>query len=71
MKTGKILCTIDVSVVESWKEVLMSGITICVGGGERVSEAVTRQLAGRNAACVVIPNLAANVHLMSGECGLT
>ena len=44
----------------------MSGMTMCVGEGEEVSEVVTRQLAGRNAACVVMPKRAAKATLMSG-----
>ena len=43
---------------------------MCVGGGQRESEGVTKQLAGRNAACVVMPKRAAKATLMSGKCGL-
>ena len=60
----------DEDVVDSWKEVLTSGITMCVGGREAEDEGVTRQFAGRIAAWVVMPNRAANATLMSGRCGL-
>ena len=54
-------------VVESWNEVLMSGITMWVGAESDVSAVVTRQLAGRKAACVVMPKVAAKSTLMSGR----
>ena len=50
MKTGKTLWTIDEGVVESLKEVLMSGITMCVGGLDADDAGVTRQFEGRKAA---------------------
>ena len=43
---------------------------MCVGGWEAGDEGVTRQFAGRNAACVVMPNRAANATFMSGRWGL-
>ena len=57
-------------MVESWKDVLMSGITMCVGGLEAEDDGVTKQFVGKNAAWVVTPNRAANATLMSGRCGL-
>ena len=39
-----------VLVVVSWKDVLMSGMTMCVGGLEVEEYGVTRQLVGRKAA---------------------
>ena len=50
MQTGKTLWTIDEEVVDSWKEVLISGITMWVGGQEAEEEGVTRHFAGKNAA---------------------
>ena len=55
--------------MDSCKEVLMSGITMCVGGLEAGEEGVTRQFVGKKAAWVVMPNRAANETLMSGRCG--
>ena len=57
-------------MVESWKKALMSGVMMWVGGREANEEGVTRQFEGRKAACVVMPNGAANVTLISGQCGL-
>ena len=45
----------------------MSGMMMCVGGWEAVEDGVTRQFAGRKAACVVMPNRAAKATLMSGK----
>ena len=56
--------------MESWNDVLMSGMTMCVGGLEAGEEGVTRQLVGKKAAWVVMPNRVANETLMSGRCGL-
>ena len=46
---------------------LMSGMIMCVGGWEAVEDGVTRQFAGRKAACVVMLNRAAKATLMSGK----
>ena len=54
-------------VVDSRNDVVIKGMTIWVGAGPRESEVVTKQLAGKNAACVVMPNLAAKSTLMSGK----
>ena len=70
MKTGNTLWTMDEGVVESRKKVLMSGMMMWVGGRDVDEEGVTKQFDGRKAACVVMPNPAANVTLMSGQCGL-
>ena len=48
----------------------MSEMTKCVSDWETVDEGVTRQFAGRNAACVVMPRRAANATLISGKLGL-
>ena len=56
--------------MESWNDVLLSGMTICVGGLEAGDEGVTRQFVGKKAAWVVMPNRVANETLMSGRCGL-
>ena len=56
--------------MDSWKDVLMSGITMCVGGLEAGEEGVTRQFVGKKAAWVVMPKRAGNETLMSGRCGL-
>ena len=70
MKTGNTLWTMDEGVVESRKKVLMSGMMMWVGGRDVDEEGVTKQFDGRKAACVVMPNRAANVTLMSGQYGL-
>ena len=43
------------------------GMTMWVGADPGVSAVVTRQLAGRNAACVEMPNVAAKSTLISGR----
>ena len=48
----------------------MRGMIMWVGGRDVDEEGVTRQFDGRKAACVVMPNRAANVTLMSGQYGL-
>ena len=56
--------------METWNDVLISGMTICVGGLEAEDEGVTRQFVGKKAAWVVMPSRVANETLMSGRCGL-
>ena len=56
--------------MESWNDVLISGMTTCAGGLEAEDEGVTRQFVGKKAAWVVMPKRVANEALMSGRCGL-
>ena len=44
----------------------MSGMIMWVGGSEVLDDGVTKQLAGRKAACVVMPKRVAKATLMSG-----